>query len=294
MSEKLPQLKALEAFVHAGRLLSFGKAAERMGLSASAVSRLIRTLELDLGLSLFIRRSRSVELTPEGERYLGKISPAFSAISEATAELRATRARLIISAPQAFAVSWLTPRLNVFRDRHPEIDIELSVCADITGRYEDSFDIGVFLAREHWPERHVELLHPISTFPVCSPALARNLTTPQDLLSQTLLQVRQLPNAWGEWLSAAGMDQSAAERPQKEIHFNDVQLAYEAAQNGLGVAVGADVIVEDRLADGRLVAPFELRKPSAYSYYLVCSKRRRNDPEVRAFRRWVQHAALPV
>lgn len=289
MAERLPSLKSLEVFVHAGRGLSFGQTASAMGLSPSAVSRRIRALEQELGLALFVRHGKSVSLTAAGARYLADLSPAFATIRSATHALSQAGGRLVITAPQSFAISWLIPRLPSFRARHPEIDIDIDVSEDITGRHADDFDIGIFLSRRDWPDRHVEKLVPINVFPVCSPALASQLTAPSQLAHQTLLHVRQLPNAWDEWLDQVGeADVALAVERRKDMRFNDVQLALEAAQRGIGVAIGADIVVADHLATGVLVAPFRERVPSAFSYQLVCARSRLRDPEVGSFRRWIR------
>lgn len=290
MVERLPPLKSLEAFVVAGRLRSFGKAGAQLGLSPSAVSRRIRNLETELGVSFFDRRSKSVELTAAGARYLDALSPSFDAIRRATAEIRTDRGlrRLIVSVPRSLAARWLTPRLPDFRNRYPDIDLEIEVSADISGRLTDGYDVGIFLSLDNWPNHHAECLLPITVFPVCSPAVAKELRTYSDLSSQTLLHVRQLPKAWPEWLRAAGLDEHTKAR---EIVFNDVQLVYEGALSGLGVAVGADVVVTDYLKDGRLVVPFGPRIPSAFKYHLVCQKCRLRDPSVRKFIAWARECA---
>ena len=288
MTDSLPPLKSLEVFVRAAQMLSFGEAAAELGLSPSAVSRRIRALETELDTLLFVRRSKSVELTPAGSEYLAALAPAFSAIRLATSELRKRAERLVITAPQSFAVSWLTPRLPDFRERFPEIDLDIEVSADITGRSADGFDIGIFLSTGSWPGRHADLLSTIATFPVCHPALAEGLATPADLAELPLLHVRQLPNAWDEWLDAAGAAAVlSSKHRRKDMHFNDVQLAYEAARRGLGVAVGADLVVGDYLRDGRLVAPFAERVESGFSYHFVASKSRLRDPPVRKLRQWL-------
>ena len=293
MVERHPSLRSLEIFVHAARHLSFGKAAAKVNLSPSAVSRRIRALEKELGAALFVRRSKSVELTTVGTQYFASLSPAFLTIHQATNALtdNNTQKRLLLTVPQSFAVSWLTPRLPSFQKRCPDVEIEVNVSADITGHHADDFDVGVFLSQGSWPGRYVEKIMPISVFPVCSPDLARDIHTISDLAEQTLLHVRQLPNAWPEWLGAVGATNAWVKNKRtKQMHFNDVQLAYEAAQRGLGVAVGADIVVRGHLEAGRLVAPFEQKVPSAFSYYFVCTKTRLRDPVVQKFRRWLKMA----
>jgi LysR family transcriptional regulator, glycine cleavage system transcriptional activator len=292
MTERLPQLRSLEIFVHAGHCLSFGETATAMGLSPSAVSRRIRALEIELDTALFVRHSKSISLTAAGKQYLTALSPAFAAIRRATSDLKSASEALVVTVPQSFAVSWLTPRLPSFRKQYADINIELNVSTDITGRHADSFDVGIFLSRQEWPEHHSERVLPVSVFPVCSPALAQGLTSFSDLSKLTLLHVRQLPNAWKEWCDAVGASavQNSHTR-EKDMYFNDVQLAYEAALNGLGVAMGADVVVADYLKSRQLVAPIDERVQSAFSYHLVCLKSRLRDPAVQKFRRWIKASA---
>lgn len=289
MSHRTPPLKSLEVFLAAARRLSFGKAGEAMGLSASAVSRRIKGLEEDLGITLFLRRGRSVSLTEAGARYAEALGPAFEAIGQASRDLvREERRPLVVAGPQSFAVNWLMPRLSDFRAREPDVDLRVEVSADITGDHLDGFDLGIFLARGRWPGRHVERLMPITVFPVCAPALAERLRQPGDLAGETLLHVRQLPGAWPEWLRAAGVPDL---EPRDTMQFNDVQLAYEAAMSGLGVAVGADIVVADALRDGRLVAPIDRPVVSAFAYHLVCARARLRDSSVRRFRNWLRRQA---
>ena len=292
MVARLPSLKSLEVFVRAGQLLSFGAAASELNLSPSAISRRIRALEEELDTLLFVRRSKSVELTPAGARYLEALAPAFAAIKTATQDIVNEANRITLTVPQSFAFSWLTPCLPAFRTAHPDVELDIEVSGDITGRYVDDFDIGIFLSNARWKDRHSESLAAISTFPVCSPELAETLVAPADLAGATLLHVRQLPNAWEEWLAAAGAI-SVFQSPgrEKDITFNDVQLAYEAAQKGVGIAVGADIVVEEYLRDGRLIAPFAERVESGFQYHLVTSKSRLRDPAIRKLRQWL-HAEI--
>lgn len=288
MVDRLPPLKSLEVFVRAGQLLSFGEAAAELNLSPSAVSRRIRALETELDQLLFVRRSKSVELTPVGAKYLSALAPAFAAIRLATTDLARETRRVTLTVPQSFAVSWLTPRLPAFRDAHPAIELDIEVSTDITGHRSDDFDVGIFLSNGSWPGRHSDLLSEISTFPVCSPDAAANLNTPADLATCTLLHVRQLPNAWDEWLEAAGA--APLRHPsehENHMYFNDVQLAYEAAQRGLGIAIGADIVVEEYLRNGRLVAPFSERAESGFQYHFVTAKSRLRDPAIQQLRQWL-------
>ena len=287
MGRRLPPLKSLEAFVTAGRLLSFGKAGNALGLSPSAISRRIRTLEADLGSPFFIRHSKSIELTELGARYLERLGPAFDAIHEATENVRSGKRtdRLVVAMPQCLAARWLTPRLHAFSDCHGDIELELDVHIDLLTPYHGNFDVGIFLPAEPWPRHHVEPLMSVSVFPVCVPSISDSIREPADLSHQTMLHNRQLPDAWKLWFRAAGLDPI---EPAKDIFFNDLDLAYAAVINGLGVGLGGHILVSEYLRSGALVAPFGTTAHFNFDYHLVCEKSRLREKPVRQFVRWLK------
>lgn len=287
MTRKLPPLKTLEAFVTAGRLLSFGKAGNALGLSPSAISRRIRNLEKELGNPFFIRHSKSVELTDVGAEYLARLSPAFDAIHDATEKVRAEREsrRLVVAMPQCLAARWLTPRLPEFHRLHSEIELEIDAHIDLLTPHPSHFDIGIFLPAEPWPRRHVEPLLSVSVLPVCVPEIGKNIRRPTDLAKQTMLHNRQLPDAWSLWFRAAGIDPVT---PAKDIYFNDLDLAYSAAINGLGIGLGGDIVVAQYLRSGQLIAPFDPNAKFDFKYHLVCEKSRLQERPVRCFIKWLK------
>ena len=287
MARKLPPLKTLEAFVAAGRMLSFGKAGSSLGLSPSAISRRIRNLEDELGRPFFIRHSKSVELTEVGAEYLERLSPAFDAIHDATEKVRAGRnnRRLVVAMPQCLAARWLTPRLPEFHKLHPEIELEIDAHMDLMAPRPNHYDIGIFLPAEPWPRRHVEPLVSVSVFPVCIPEIGREIREPADLGKQTVLHNRQLPEAWDLWFRAADIDPVT---PAKDIYFNDLDLAYSAVINGLGVGLGGDIVVAQYLRSGHLVAPFDPDAQFDFQYHLVCEKSRLQESPVRCFIKWLK------
>lgn len=287
MTRKLPPLKTLEAFVAAGRLLSFGKAGDALGLSPSAISRRIRNLEAELGSPFFIRHNKSIELTDVGAEYLERLSPAFDTIFEATEKVRSDNEnrRLVVAMPQCLAARWLTPRLPEFNRLHSEIELEIDAHMDLLAPHPNRFDIGIFLPAAPWPRRHVEPLLSVSVFPVCVPAIGANIREPADLGKQIMLHNRQLPDAWSLWFRAAGIDPVT---PAKDIYFNDLDLAYSAVINGLGVGLGGDIVVAQYLRSGQLIAPFGPDTKFDFEYHLVCEKARLQEKPVRCFLKWLK------
>lgn len=287
MARKLPSLKTLEAFVTAGRLLSFGKAGDVLGLSPSAISRRIRNLEVELGSPFFVRHNKSVELTDVGAEYLEKLSPAFDAIYDATEIVRTEREdhRLVVAMPQCLAARWLTPRLPEFNRLHSEIELEIDAHMDLLTPHPDRYDIGIFLPAAPWPRRHVEPLLSVSVYPVCVPAIGKTIRKLADLGKQTMLHNRQLPDAWSLWFRAAGVEPMT---PAKDIYFNDLDLAYSAVLNGLGVGLGGDIVVAKYLRSGQLIAPFDTDTKFDFQYHLVCEKSRLEERPVRCFIKWLK------
>lgn len=292
MSTRLPSLGNIETFVEAARQLSFKQAGQRLGLTTSGVSRRIQALEAGLGVRLFRRLNRALELTPAGRRYLARVGPAIDGIREASRSLRGKGGeRIRLSVLQSFAAAWLIPRLADFHARHPGIEVEIETGA----AYEDFDAAGVELAirfgHGRWPGLLADRLMTIEAFPVASPALARGspgLRKPADLARQTLLVARHLPEAWPAWLASVGL---SGLKPRRQRSYDNSQLLYQAAANGLGVALGVEPLVGELMREGKLVRPFRAGLRLESSYHLVMRPGERNRPAIRAFRGWILAAA---
>jgi len=287
VTQRLPPLRAVEAFVLAAEHLSITRAAAVLGLSVPATSRRIRALEADLGVRLFRRLHRALALTEAGATYRDRLAPAFAEIRAASAALRAPPRRRVLrlNLLQSFAASWLVPRLPRFQALHPDLRIELeteTAMVDLAAR--EDIDAAIRLGEGPWPGLAAVRLMTPEMFPVCAPALRRRLRRLDDLAGFTWLGSRHLPRSWAEWTAAVGRP---ALRPQSTQDFDNLQLLYEAACGGLGVALGIDVVVAPYLADRRLVAPFPHRVRRSRAYWLVCRKAERERPAIRALRDWL-------
>jgi LysR family glycine cleavage system transcriptional activator len=267
---RLP-LTALRSFEAAGRLSSFSRAAEELFVSQAAVSRQIRELESLLGKPLFTRLHRRVDLTDAGRQLLAQLTASFDAIDrELTAIRDAPPQSLVrVSAEPSFGRGWLVPRLNVFRDRRPDID----VAVDVDGRliefrsHEADLAIRHSTARTEWPRVQSRHLTDIAVTPVLAPTLPsseRPLARPADLTRYTLLH-EENRNGWALWFAAAGV---ADLPPQRGPIFPDAALSTQAAILGHGVALGDVLLNGDDLRSGRLIRPFAIEVPYG-SYWLV-------------------------
>ncbi|MFD1380005.1 LysR substrate-binding domain-containing protein [Fodinicurvata halophila] len=239
MTRKLPPLNALRAFEAAARLQSFQEAAEELGVTAAAVSQQVKTLENVLGVKLFRRFHRGVELTQPGRVYLERIAPALDSIASATDELTRVEHSAIVrvTALPGFAEQWLVPRLSRFRKTHPEIELILSTDAEVVDFRSTDCDVGLRCTEGNHPGLVVRELFRDRLFPVCHPRLAEELQGPASLMGQTLLYDQHWHDDWRHWLEHVG--HPAFERCES-IAFGLYSMAVNSAVNGLGVLIGHD------------------------------------------------------
>lgn len=296
MSKTLPSLNGLEAFHEAARHMSFSRGAEALHITQSAVSHRIRTLETELGFSLFVRTPRRLSLTEEGQALARATTDAFARLHGGLAEVDTLRRRgmLTVSCSPSFAIRWLVPRLPDLAREMPGIDVRVAADDRLVRPGQDGVDVcirygpgpyaGGLVARRLTIERRT---------PVCNPTLlARSpVQAPSALGACTLLHDEVLANVpghigWAEWLTAAGVSASWAERGPR---FSHAHMAIEAALAGQGWALGRLTLVERELADGRLVAPFkDLCLESSLAYWLVAHPTSGARACVGAFGEWLE------
>jgi LysR family transcriptional regulator, glycine cleavage system transcriptional activator len=294
MRRKLPPLNALRAFEASGRYSSFTGAAKELLVTQGAVSRHVSALEDWLGVKLFLRTHRGIELTGKGERYLRVLSGALDQIDFATREMRdkADERVLRLKLPPTFAIRWLVPRLTRFHALHPKIDVQITTSHELANFRREDIDVSI---HSHYIPPvggdHRRLLGEV-LLPVCSPGLLRHgppLSRPRDLADHALLSSMHRPMDWSRWLGAAGvadLDSPAG------IRFDNAALAYQGAIDELGVAIAIHALVEDDLRSGRLIAPFELQVATQGAYYLASPEEGLKAERVVAFEEWLLGEAL--
>lgn len=302
MQRRLPPLNALRAFEAAARHRSFTKAAGELHVTQGAISHQVQALEARLGITLFHRFNRRLELTDAGRAYLPAIGEAFDRIALATRQLseRQDSGPLTVSVLPSFAAKWLLPRLPHFRARHPEIEILLSANQRPVDLLRDEADVAIRFGRGPYPGLATTELMGDAMFPVCAPGLPsreRPLRRPEDLLHHTLLhdEVSDLEGGldWARWAQASGLSTLDVKRGPL---FSDSSFVVLAAIAGQGVALARQALAIDDLAAGRLVRPFGKPTPVAIRYWLVTAPGKANWPKIRALRDWLlqEVAAQPA
>lgn len=279
----------IEAFVAVARSGSLAQAASVMNLTVPALSRRIRLLEADLGVRLFDRLPRGLALTDAGRGYLAGLGPAWDAIAAATERVRGCgrRRTLRVSVMPTFAANWLIPRLPRFRARQHDIELEILTSPDIEDLHARSdLDCAIRLGTGAWPGLRSEAILPVDAFPVASPGLLQrgpSPATPGDLAVHALIETRHQPAFWREWFAAAGADAGRCQF----LAFDNLQVVYEAAAAGMGIALGLDPVVRPYLLSGRLrnVLPGRFRLPR--QFHLVHREGAPAAQGLAPFRRWL-------
>jgi len=292
-------LNALRAFEAAGRSLSFQTAAAELFVTPAAVSHQVKRLEAYLGVKLFRRGFRSVELTAAGERLAAALSELFGQLDLALARATAPMAtQLCISTMESFAAKWLAPRLHRFHRDCPDIEVRIETGNELTDFVRNHIDVGIRYGPGGYTGVLAEQLMDAPAFPVCAPSLmsdaGRPLTEPSDLMHHTLLHdesaiARAGVPDWSAWLQASGATLVDASRGPV---FASIYLAQEAAIAGHGVALGIGPLVEEDLHRGRLARPFEYSLPNTYAFWIVRRSDTGANPAIDTFCHWLLKEAL--
>lgn len=286
----LPSFSSLRAFEAAARHLSFRAAGEELGLTQSAISHQIKELETWMGLPLFARLARRVELTDAGALYFPFLRDAFDRISQGTDILRRSTAGgdLTVQVYVTMAVRWLIPRMHEFHRANPDIAVKLDASHFDWGFNDKRADVGIVYAQEtDQPQLDYTHLFDAALSPVCSPAVAQGglgLRQPADLVNHTLIELFTAPDEWAAWLTAAGVPQMTG---RSGIKVDSYLLAIETAVDGQGIAIAPHFLVAADLRSGRLVQPFKLSCRQPGGWYFVCRSALAQDRRVTRFREWI-------
>lgn len=268
MTRRLPSLHALQVFEVAGRHLSFTKAADELCLTQGAVSRQIAQLEAALGYTLFHRQVRRVSLTAQGEALLPHIGRAFAQLAKGLDAADGVRNVVRLKAPTCIS-RWLMPLVMAFREDYPDIDVEVTTVREHGVNFDaEGFDLAVVFGNAPAGEDELLLVREKLT-PVCAPGLLTRIGKPLhatgDLPAYPLLHPSRDRRDWHMWLAAARDDPHRADSGQL---FDTLDMAVQAASQGIGIAIGDVTLVADDLASGALVAPFALVQETGYRYAL--------------------------
>lgn len=284
----LPPMGALQCFEAAARLESFSRTADEVGLTQSAVSRQVATLEEWLQVRLFERVARRVHLTSSGREYADAIGPALARIRRATASMleRRDENELTIATLPSFGMRWLAPRLPRFSTLHPDIVVNFTARSVPFDLVAAGYDGAIHFGLPDWPNAvHTHLFHEV-VVPVVSPQLfdEQGLREPADLLSIPLLSQQSRRDAWSRWFASADVD---IVQPIAGPVYEHFLMLAQAAVAGAGAALIPTFLIQPELASGALVVPFQIEMTSPEAYYFVYPDASVSAP-LRAFKIWIE------
>lgn len=284
----LPRYHALRAFEATLRTGSLSAAARALNVTPGAVSRQISQLEAQLGAPLMRRHSRGITANDRGFRLFRRLSSAFSEIEDAVAEAAGTAApeSLTLSVYPTFAIQWLLPRLPRFYAVAPATDLRIRTTL-VDARFDrDETDLAIRIGTGTWPGQTAWLLLRREFSPVAAPWLlaAAGDDATAALAAAKILYSDLHIGHWQLWLDRAGI---AGPRLDRGIRFDNSSLAYQAAREGAGFAIGQMALLDDDLRAGRLVAPFDLVIEGGRQYYLTCRRDEAQRPAIRLFVDWI-------
>ncbi|MFC0216931.1 LysR family glycine cleavage system transcriptional activator [Pseudochelatococcus lubricantis] len=263
-------LNPLRAFAIAAQYHTFTAAANHMGISQVAISRQIAILEGYLGVQLFERRARSVKLTEVGKSFSREIIGLFHDLEMATHRVLRNEREMVVHLRiyPTLVHYWLSPRLSRFYDAYPGHSVRLDTTVQPLDFRGTHLDLAFQLGQGEWGDARCRKLFDETIDVVCSPAYAERFNgfrSGADLAHAALLHAKYRRREWDLWAHAA--DQRLPDEPG--MIFESSLLAYGAARDGLGLAIGQIDILQDELDSGRLVRPFMTPVKTGSSFYLV-------------------------
>ncbi len=293
MVKPLPPLNAVRAFEAASRHLNLSRAADELGVTQGAISKQVIALEDFIGVQLFVREPGGLRLTNEGGSLKEAIAPAFTTLSEAFQRYsrRSPRSNVVrISTTASFASQVLVPRLGLFRDRFPDIDLEFITTIRLVNLTREEFDIAVRYGPGQWDGLiAIPAADPV-LIPVCTPEV---LVQGGGDLAMLLAKARRIQcsvyNEWREWAQIETFDLS---KVPPAMVIEEFQVALTAALAGQGLALLPEVLVRDRLKRGELVTFSSARVKTEYNFFIVHTPHAHRRPIVPQVIEWLKREAM--
>ncbi len=283
-----PPTRNLRVFCVAARLRSFKLAADELYLTPSAVSHQMKELEGALGVELFVRKSRALELTAAGSTLLEEIAPLLTALDRSVAQIARRsggRRTLRVLLPPFFASELFIPRLTGFCAEHSEIDIQIDTRDPRPCTHPQSADVSILLADAEPQGVQAARLFMLSLTAVCAPQHAAAVARLGGAVLRELPLIvhKPRPYAWASWSEQIGLE---APEPRNAIELDTMYAVVRAAERGVGVALVPSRLCEGWFRSGALIRIFATELQTADTYFLVSRRKDCGRPEVQALTRW--------
>jgi len=292
---QLPPLNSFKGFEITARKQSLGKAAEELHVTTSAVRHQIKILEDSLGLKLFSKAGRNIELSEAGKTLYPYVKEALYKLSHGLEAVQtgASSSPLRIQAYITLSIRWLSHLLPAFHADCPHIRTEL-LTSNASWEFDESgADVGIVYCKSVPSDRfYWKPFFDYRVFPVCSPSLLdeSKRLKPDDLLDMNLLAVSTEVGYWQDWFDSLGIDFT---RDDRQMVVDAKAIALEMALDGKGVALATALTVSDYLSSKRLVVPVSHEAVFPGSWGVICRQEMKDDPRVYEFTNWVLETARP-
>ncbi|PWI34895.1 LysR family transcriptional regulator [Vibrio albus] len=294
MDNRQSLIANLYTFSVVARFLSFTLASEELCLTQGAVSQRIKKLEEELGFKLFIRLTRKLELTEEGQRILATLTTSFDAVFSEIEDIRFNEltGELYIGVAPTFAHLWLLPRFSEFQKRYPLLDVKVRVKASKLDFQNQPVDLAIYYGDATHTDFYHQRLFDEKLLPVCTREYADKLglNNSEERLKEACfihstesLEFLSPQAEWLHWLKQTGRKTDILSH---HYVFNHEELAMSAAKASMGIAMGRYQLIRPYLDSGELIAPFE-SVDAGLGYDLICPKGHEQRPRFQAFSSWI-------
>src|SRR6056297_2054540 len=288
MPSHLPNLIWLRTFEAAARLQNFTLAGKELGLTQTAVSLHIRSLEAALKRQLFVRKARHLQLTSEGEAYLLSVSQALGDIRAATTNLFGMEDQQLITvrAPISTAALWLAKHLPDFQAQYPSIRVRLVSTIWASSAADEDIDVDLRLGRSEEHDGPSEVISTETVTPVAGLQRLEKIADARALREQPLIYILGYDDTWTRYFAAAGLEPPDA-APAYSVDTSMAALALVSANAGCAAIL-------TRFARQATLAHHQIGMigkpvPFSHAHYLTRPKNRRKDkPESRLFEDWLK------
>ncbi len=286
----LPSISSLLALEAVDRLGTATAAAEELSLTHSAVSRQLKVLEEQIGVSIFRREGKGLALTASGSAYASSIRESLNEIARASLHIRASgnRTSLNLAVLPAFGMHWLSPRLKQFTAANTDISMNLGTRLSAFDFGREKFDAAIHYGQRDW--RGVDYLELAGerVIPACAPTLMETAAVqPHALLELPLLHLESRPGAWEEWFESYGHQVNGL----RGMLFDQFSTMTEAAVLGFGVALLPSFLAEIEFQRGRLIPAFGQYQAVSGSYFLVWPSDRAVPASLCKLIKWLEGSA---
>ncbi|KDE33597.1 MULTISPECIES: LysR substrate-binding domain-containing protein [Kosakonia] len=285
-----PPISALRSFEAVARLGSVTLAANEMNMTHSAISQHIKTLEGMVGIKLFIRHGRGVQINEEGRLYALQIREALNRISDATrlVQVKPRAIELTLATLPSFGCHWLLPRLSRFREKYPHISLRLQASLTVTNLQQEGIDIAIRMGQGDWEGMESRFLFSDELIVVAAPGYNNGKLpgTPDEVAKSSIIFSME---SWKSWCLNAGLEKEIL---PAGLRINDSNLVIEAVRRGTGIALERRSLVEDAISRGELVQITPVTAPYPWHYWLVTSPLAEKKPEVALFIAWLEEEII--